>query len=219
MVFCLHDLFFFLTPAVQLFHIQKSSTDFQQTACLAVCLLPPPFLFETIAAGHHPLSLTRRRPGKTVRDDIFWNMPGSLTGGEDIINATNLWIYVHFFDKWNLQMKHFWHLKLNTWTMNDGLLDTPDGKFPRSGRFTADINQEKRPWEEKKKKKNLGGRWSSQEKTELGRAPSLLFIIDNFLCQLSHLVKAWSKNVHSSHWAKPQFLCSSLNAKMSPSFL
>lgn len=37
--------------------------------------------------------------------------------------------------------------------MNDGLLDTPDGKFPRSGRFTADINQEKRPWEEKKKKK------------------------------------------------------------------
>lgn len=54
MVFCLHYLFFFLTPAVQLFNIQKSSTDFQETACLAVCLLPPHFLFETIAAVHHP---------------------------------------------------------------------------------------------------------------------------------------------------------------------
>lgn len=54
MLFCLQYLFSLLTPAVQLFHIQKSCTDFQETACLALCLLPPHFLFETIAVVHNP---------------------------------------------------------------------------------------------------------------------------------------------------------------------
>lgn len=64
---------------VQLFHIQKSSTDFQETACLAVCLLPPHFLFETIAAVQHPSVWNERT--KTVQY-------GQLTLEDDVSNLT-----------------------------------------------------------------------------------------------------------------------------------
>lgn len=67
MVFCLHYLFFYLTPAVL------------ETACLAVCLLPPHFLFETIAAVHHPSVWNERT--KTVQY-------GQLTLEDDVSNLT-----------------------------------------------------------------------------------------------------------------------------------